>query len=104
MYNTSDGQTIRAEVIRKLATLDAANHENIKFLIQGPDTEEIMGYVELSDAIEEQIQDEVENPDKYWTYKNILKHQGPLNKHHPDWKGSLYNVLILWEDNTVNLA
>ena len=100
LYDTTGGQRVRSEVVRKLATLDATNHQNIKFLVKTGDVEEVMGYVELSDAIEEQIQDEVDHPDKYWTYKSILDHEGPLRPGSPTYKGLMYNVLVLWEDNT----
>ena len=47
LYDTTGGQRVRSEVIRKLATLDATNHQNIKFLVKTGDVEEVMGYVEL---------------------------------------------------------
>ena len=100
LHETDDGQKVRAEVIRKLATQDAANHQNLKFIVKVGDVEDVMSYVELCDTIEAQIQDEMESPDKYWTYKGILEHQGPLTATSPDWKGSTYNILVQWEDGS----
>ena len=57
-------------------------------------------YVELCDTVERQIQEEQADPDKYWTYKRIIDHQGPLTSSSEDWKGSTYNVLVQWEDGS----
>ena len=101
LYKTEDDQLVRALVIRKLATNDSFNHQNIKFLLKvGDEVEEVMGYAELCDAIEEQVNDEMENPDKYWTFKDILAHKGPLRPQDPEWKGSLYNVHVQWSDGS----
>ena len=35
-----------------------------------------------------------------FTFKKILDHEGPLKSDSPNWKGSSYNVKILWEDNS----
>ena len=34
------------------------------------------------------------------TFRKILDHQGPLKPSSPNYKGSAYNVKVLWEDNT----
>ena len=91
LHETEDGQRVHAEVIRKLATLDAANHQHLKFIVKVGDVEDVMGYVELCDTVEQQIQEEQADPDKYWTYKGIIDHQGPLTSASEDWKGSTYN-------------
>ena len=57
-----------AEVIRKIATLDAHNHQNLKFLLRvGDDAEDVIGYTELCDSIEDQIQEEEQHPERFWT-------------------------------------
>ena len=33
-----------------------------------------------------------------WKFKNIIGHQGPLTKGHKSYKGSPYNVTVLWEN------
>ena len=82
-------------MIRKLATNDSFNHQNLKFLPKvGDEVEEVMGYAELCDVIQEQVNDEMDNPDKYWTFKDTLAHKGPLKPQDPEWKGSLYNVHV----------
>ncbi len=34
----------------------------------------------------------------YWELCHIVSHQGPLHQHHPDYKGSPYNVKVEWEN------
>ena len=34
------------------------------------------------------------------TFQKILDHQGPLKPGSSNYKGSAYNVKVLWEDNT----
>ena len=36
-----------------------------------------------------------------WEFKRIKGHQGPMNKNHPDYKGSSYNVTIEWENGEI---
>ena len=60
----------------------------------------IMGYAKLCNIIEEQNKQEMENPDCAWIYKEVIDHQGPLKQHDPRYKGSKWNVKVLWEDNS----
>ena len=98
----SDGQKLRAKVIRKINDDDAANHQNIQFLVEvgNGDVDEIIAYAELSALVEAQREEELLNPDKAWIYKAIIGHEGPLNVTHPKYKGSVYNVLVQWEDGS----
>jgi hypothetical protein len=97
-----DGQRVRAEVSRRLEEWDAKNHINIRFLLTIGDAqiEEIMAYNELSALIEEQHDREMNDPDVAWAFKSITGHTGPFNTSHADYKGSSYNVVVLWGDNT----
>ena len=99
---SDDGQKLRAKVVRKINDDDAANHQNIKFLVEigNGDVDEIIAYAELSDLVEAQREEELLNPDKAWIYKAIIGHEGPLNPSDPKYKGSLYNVLVQWEDGS----
>ena len=64
------------------------------------DVEEIMTYVEVCDHIEAMIESENTGDNSLYTFKEIIGHQGPLTPSSPEWKGSIYNVHTLWEDNT----
>ena len=102
LYETDTGERIRAKVTRKIMDRDAENHQNIKFLISCGDDEyeEIIAYNELSDIIDNQQQKEAEGELDTWTFKDIIDHEGPLNSSSPKYKGSMYNVLVHWEDSS----
>ena len=99
---TEDGQKLRAKIVRKIKDDDAANHQNIKFLVElgDGDVDKIMAYAELSALVEAQREEEILNPDRPWIYNAILGHKGPLDPSHPKYKGYMYNVLVQWEDDT----
>ena len=88
--------------MRKLNDWDAHNHQNIKFLLKiaDQDVEEIMTYVEVCDHIEAMIEAENNGENSIYTFKEIIGHQGPLTPSSPEWKGSIYNIHTLGEDNT----
>ena len=97
-----DGKSYRARVVRKIMDQDAENHKNIKFLVELGDGEfdEILTYNKLCDMIEK-IEHQEDHPEEpKWTFQSILDHQGPLKTSHPDYKGSMYNVLVKWEDGS----
>ena len=102
LRETPDDEVIRAKVIRKVLDRDAENHENIKFLISLGDDEleELISYNELCDIIEDQWSAEERGEQPVFAFKSITGHQGPLFKNDPRYKGSSYNVKVLWEDGT----
>ena len=102
LLKQDDGQEVRATVTKKLNTVDAQNHQNIKMLLKIGDeeTEEVLSYVEVSDLFEEEVNRDIENPDRLWFFKEILDHKGPLTSKSVGWKGSKWNVLVLWEDGS----
>ena len=71
-------------------------------MVQKSDDEldEIMGYHELLEFLEEQHQQELEN-DTYCQFKHITGHQGPLNKDDPNYKGCKYTATVEWEDRSI---
>ena len=42
-----------------------------------------------------------DNPDGLWNYKKIIGHQGPLRPSDPKYKGSVYNLMVLWETGEI---
>ena len=95
------GQRFRAKVVRKIEESDKALQEHpdkIKFLvsIEGDRADEIIAYDDILNFLEEEILES----DKYWKFKDIIAHEGPLKPHDPSYKGSLYNVLVEWEDGS----
>jgi len=94
-----DGQRMRARVVRKIMDNDAHNHQNIKFLLEigAGEHDEIIAYNELSDLVEQQVNEERSTDDMSpWVYDDIIAHQGPLKPTDPFYKGSSYNVLVRW--------
>ena len=107
LHERADGSKLRAKVIRKLQSDAEDAHKQIRFLIQMGDGEQtvddVISYTELCDIIEEQHAKEEEtatDPNAVRTYQDIIAHQGPLRPNHPDYNGSAYNLLILWDDGS----
>jgi len=102
LVDMEDGQRLRAEIVQKINDQDAQNHKNIKLLCKVGDegAEEILTYQEICDLVEQQDAEEL-GEDKLWTFKKILDHNGPLKPSDKEWKGSQFNVRVLWEDNTI---
>ena len=72
--------------------------EFIKFkAIVNDDYEEVVAYNDIVDYIEQD-----DSWDGVWKFKEIVKHEGPLKPSHPRYKGSKYNVRLLWEDQSLS--
>jgi hypothetical protein len=101
MQPQEDGQRFRARIVRKIIEMDE-NEEKIKFLLtlSDKDHDEIMAYNDIIDLIADQYEEEQTDPEKQWLFKAIQGHEGPLTPKHPHYKGSKYNVLVLWEDGS----
>jgi hypothetical protein len=99
-----DGERFRAKVVRQIIDTEKKNRNDpdfVKFLVShGPEcTEEILGYNEVLDYVEEQIQRESE-PDGYWQFTKIIDHYGNLTEDDPKYKGSTTTVLVRLEDGS----
>ena len=102
LRQTPDGQRVWAQVLQKVNDFESLNHKNLKFLLKlgDGDLEELIGYNELSHIIEQQVEAENDNPDNPWMFKEILNHSGPLRPSDPTYKGSSWNVRVLWDDGS----
>ena len=89
LKDVDDGQRFCAQVVQKINDLDAQNHKNIKMLIKyGNDdnaVEELIAYTELSDIIEAQHQEEIDN---IMTVKGQSKHSGNTCMQNEPWRHS----------------
>ena len=105
LHDTADGQRVRAEVVKRIQDRDSENHQNIKFIIKygDPEYEEIISYNELSDTIERQHGDELDAEEKLYVFKKIISHHGPIKPSDPQYKGSMWNLRIEWEDGTITM-
>lgn len=105
-----DGAVLRARVVRKIEERDAqAERSIVKFLITigDNDYDEIITYNELCDIVEEQIEREQKrNYGEYpmasnvFKFRSIVGHDGPLKPSDPKYNGSMWNLLIHWEDDS----
>jgi hypothetical protein len=111
-----DGQTLRARVVRTIEEHDVETERTaIKFLVSvgGEDGyDEIVTYNDLCDIVEEQIaleesQSEInlsdgtqEIADDIYTFRGIVGHDGPLTSKDARYNGSMWNLLVHWEDDS----
>jgi hypothetical protein len=78
---------------------DIKNSKSLKFLISmGKDKhEELLSYQQILDHINKDMEDT-----RKLNFHEILAHQGPLTKEHPDYNGcSSYNLKIEWESGEI---
>ena len=92
-----DGTRHRAKIVEILQQDDALRQRHpdlVRFrcTVGNDEFEEVVAYNDLLDYIEKD-----EFQEGVWKFKQIIGHEGPLRKGHPDHKGSLYNVQVLWE-------
>jgi hypothetical protein len=102
LHDVDDGQQVRAKIVKKILDRDAENHERIKMLITYDDDkiEEIVAYNELCDIVAEQHEKEMNGEADLFTFVDILDHEGPLRPTDSNYKGSSYNVKMLWNDGS----
>ena len=77
--------------------------DNVKFLVtydHEDRDDELIAYNEILDYVEQEIEAD-KDPDKVvWKFQEIVAHEGPLNSTDPSYKGSMYNVKVLWSDGS----
>ena len=101
-HDAGDGERVRAKITKKIKDKDAENHQRIKMLLSYNDDriEELISYNELCDIVADQHEKEAQGEVDLFTFREILEHAGPLPHSDPRYKGSSYNVKILWEDSS----
>jgi hypothetical protein len=57
--------------------------------------EEILSYIDLLYSLDENGENIV------WKFRRITAHQGPLTQKDKDYNGSLYNVMVEWENGEI---
>jgi hypothetical protein len=96
-----DGQRFRARIVRAIEDIDREleeDPERVKFVcsMNNGAFEDIVAYSEFLQHLERDEDDQ-----HVWKFRRITAHEGPLNSNHPSWKGSSYNVMVEWEDNSI---
>jgi hypothetical protein len=98
MDKQEDGQQFRARIVKLIEDHTSQlenNKDRIKILLSlNDDTrEEVITYNQLLEYLAKDKDNDI-----VWKFKRIVSHQGPLTPNHPDYKGSMYNVMIEWEN------
>ena len=96
-----NGEIHRARIVELLNDHETNVKENptmLKFRlsVNNDQAEEVITYNKLLDYISKDDENSV-----VWKFRRIVSHQGPLRPEHPDYKGSLYNIMVEWETGEV---
>jgi hypothetical protein len=77
-----------------------SNKDQSKFLrsVKEDTSEEIITYNKLLDYLAKD-----DNNNLVWKFKRITLHQGPLSAMHPDFKGSIFNVMVEWDNGETTM-
>jgi len=102
-----DGQKYRAKIVQKIIDRDNAVADEMrkdpnktKFLVcvEGNRADEIITYHEALDHVTREIARDLDPDNDVWKFKDIIAHQ-KVTRESPDYKGSSYNLMILWMDH-----
>jgi hypothetical protein len=98
MEPRDDGQRFRAKIVEAIEHHEDQQrqhpkHQKFRCSVNHDQYEEISGYNEIVQFIEQDDDDTT-----VWKYRCIKAHEGPLKISHTNYKGSLYNILIEWEN------
>ena len=96
-----DGSRARAKILDAHAEeMDKLRGEplciHLHYKIGEEEEKELIAYNHFLEFVES----EFETDNGEFEFKKILNHHGPLTPSDPDYMGSIYNVLLLWEDGT----
>jgi hypothetical protein len=97
------GQRFRAKIVEKIVSLEEEleqHPDRIKFLVRFEGTDRLDELVEYNQVLEALESDLLDPDEQLWSFKDIIAHEGPLTRDSPSYKGSSYNVLIVWEDGS----
>ena len=98
-----DGERLRARVQEivdavedhEYSTIKARDHVKFKVSV-GDKYHDILTYDQIVSKIEQEMDSDI-----VWKFKRITAHEGPLAPNHRNYKGSLYNVMVEWENGEI---
>ena len=101
MEEQANGEIHRAKIVQMIEDHESDINDNptmIKFRlsINNDAAEDVITYNKLLDYLSKD-----EDSDLVWKFRRIVSHQGPLRSEHPDYKGSMYNVMVEWENGEI---
>jgi hypothetical protein len=87
--------------VQKFQEHDFETHRRITFIVQLGDGafDEIMPMA-LWICFEDLEGEELTLEHKAWIFTYVIGHHGPICKFHKEYEGTLYNVLLLWDDGS----
>ena len=97
-----NGERQRIRIIKKIIEHDSECEQAVlKFLVKADnDTlEEIYSYNDLVDYLNQETMEE-ETGEQFFRFKEIIGHEGPLTQNDASYKGSMLNVMVVWEDGS----
>ena len=102
LLNKEGGQRLRARIVKALDDYEgelSRDSSRMRFVcsMQDDTVEEIFTHNELLDYINNSEEDDLVE----WKFREILAHEGPLPKSHPNYNGSTYNLQIEWESGEI---
>ena len=101
MPPSEDGSRVRAKIIQRVNQHkdDIGQHPDmIKFkCLVNDDYEEVVAYNDIVDYIEQD-----DTWDGVWKFREILDHKGPIKPSDSEYRGSRYNLQILWETGEIS--
>lgn len=98
-----DGERLRVRIQEivdavedhEYSTIKSRDHVRFK-VSAGDKYEDIMTYDQIVSKIEQEMDSDI-----VWKFKRITAHEGPLAPNHRNYKGSLYNVMVEWENGEI---
>ena len=101
MEPQENGEIHRAKIVQMIDDHESTINENptlLKFRlsINNDEAEEVITYNRLLEYLSHEGENET-----VWKFRRIISHQGPLRSDSPDYKGSMYNVMVEWETGEV---
>ena len=104
MPQQEDGQRFQACIVRALENYEnelRKEPECIQFIcsVNNGQFEELVSYGDLLDSLESEEDGEA----NVWKFCRITGHQGPPSQNDRDYNGSLYNVMIEWENGEITM-
>jgi hypothetical protein len=97
-----DGENTRIKILEAINDHQDNSKEHLptvkfKVSMNNDAYEDILTYKQILEYL---AKDDI---DTVWKFQDIIGHQGPLSKSHKDYKGSTYNVTILWENGETSI-
>jgi hypothetical protein len=98
-----DGQLFHVRIVEALnkhhdATVNNPRHIQFRVSINDDQYEELLSYNDIVDYINN---DEQEENNRTWNFKKITVHDGPLKPNDPSYNGSMWNVMVKWENGEI---